>query len=302
MPARAGTTNCCVKVGARPGGTGDLHLAPQRFDPIPSAHTAARAVSTTDAIVTHVDDQAAVPGLDAELGVCRLRVLHHVGERLGDEEVGCRLDVWGIAFVACGDLDRQRAARGESGCRGADSPVREDARVYSVPAAVKAIASSRTAPSDLMPEIRSRDRRPSAAAREVERAPISGMIPEPPAANKFRRSESYGSHRGSGDPHSGARGRGPPIFREGLIRLLEGDGFEVVAAAGNAEDVVRKTRAHHPDVVIVDIQMPPDLTDDGLGAALEIRANDPEVGVLVLDSPPGGGTRVCALLPIADRG
>jgi DNA-binding NarL/FixJ family response regulator len=77
-------------------------------------------------------------------------------------------------------------------------------------------------------------------------------------------------------------GEDHPIFREGLIRVLEGDGFEVVAAAGNAEDVVRKTRAHHPDVVVVDIQMPPDLTDDGLRAALEIRASDPEVGVLVL--------------------
>jgi DNA-binding NarL/FixJ family response regulator len=77
-------------------------------------------------------------------------------------------------------------------------------------------------------------------------------------------------------------GEDHPIFREGLIRVLEGDGFEVVAAAGDAPDAVRKTRAHRPDVVIIDIQMPPDRTDDGLRAALEIRASNPDVGVLVL--------------------
>jgi DNA-binding NarL/FixJ family response regulator len=77
-------------------------------------------------------------------------------------------------------------------------------------------------------------------------------------------------------------GEDHPIFREGLIRVLEGDGFEVVAAASDAHDVVRKTRAHRPDVVVVDIQMPPDRTDDGLRAALEIRASNPDVGVLVL--------------------
>jgi DNA-binding NarL/FixJ family response regulator len=77
-------------------------------------------------------------------------------------------------------------------------------------------------------------------------------------------------------------GEDHPIFREGLIRVLESGGFEVVAAAGNAPDVIRKTHAHHPDVVVIDIQMPPDGTDDGLRAAIEIRASDPGVGVLVL--------------------
>lgn len=77
-------------------------------------------------------------------------------------------------------------------------------------------------------------------------------------------------------------GEDHPIFREGLIRVLEGDAFEVVAATADARDVVRKTRAYHPDVVVVDIQMPPDRQDDGLRAALEIRASDPDVGVLVL--------------------
>jgi DNA-binding NarL/FixJ family response regulator len=77
-------------------------------------------------------------------------------------------------------------------------------------------------------------------------------------------------------------GEDHPIFREGLVRVLEGGGLEVVAATADARDVVRKTRAYHPDVVVVDIQMPPDREDDGLRAALEIRAGDPDVGVLVL--------------------
>lgn len=77
-------------------------------------------------------------------------------------------------------------------------------------------------------------------------------------------------------------GEDHPIFREGLIRVLQGDGFEVVAAASDPRDVVRKTSAYRPDVVVVDIQMPPDRTDDGLRAALEIRACDSDVGVLVL--------------------
>jgi DNA-binding NarL/FixJ family response regulator len=77
-------------------------------------------------------------------------------------------------------------------------------------------------------------------------------------------------------------GEDHPIFREGLVRVLEGGGLEVVAGTADARDVVRKTRAYHPDVVVVDIQMPPDRQDDGLRAALEIRAGDPDVGVLVL--------------------
>lgn len=64
--------------------------------------------------------------------------------------------------------------------------------------------------------------------------------------------------------------------------MLEDGGFEVVGTAADAPDLVRKAKAHHPDVVITDIQMPPDQTDDGLRAAQLIRASDPEVGVLVL--------------------
>jgi len=77
-------------------------------------------------------------------------------------------------------------------------------------------------------------------------------------------------------------GEDQPLVREGIVRVLEDAGFEVVGTAGDAPDLVRKARAHRPDVVVTDIQMPPDGTDDGLRAALEIRESDPDVGVLVL--------------------
>jgi DNA-binding NarL/FixJ family response regulator len=77
-------------------------------------------------------------------------------------------------------------------------------------------------------------------------------------------------------------GEDQPIVREGIVRVLEKSGLEVVGTAGDAPDLLRKVRAHRPDVVVTDIQMPPDLTDDGLRAALEIRESQPEVGVLVL--------------------
>jgi DNA-binding NarL/FixJ family response regulator len=72
------------------------------------------------------------------------------------------------------------------------------------------------------------------------------------------------------------------LLREGIVRLLEESGFEVVAQAGDAEDLVRKVSAHKPDVAVVDIRMPPTNTDDGLRAALEIRGKLPDTGVLVL--------------------
>ena len=72
------------------------------------------------------------------------------------------------------------------------------------------------------------------------------------------------------------------LLREGLVRLLEGGGCEVVAQAGDAPDLLRKARAHKPDIAIIDVRMPPDNTDDGLRAALAIRAERPQTGVLVL--------------------
>jgi DNA-binding NarL/FixJ family response regulator len=77
-------------------------------------------------------------------------------------------------------------------------------------------------------------------------------------------------------------GEDQPLVREGIVRVLEEAGFEVPGVASDAEDLVRKARAHKPDVVITDIQMPPDSTDDGLRAAVQIRTEQPDVGVLVL--------------------
>jgi DNA-binding NarL/FixJ family response regulator len=72
------------------------------------------------------------------------------------------------------------------------------------------------------------------------------------------------------------------LLRAGLVRLLEDAGFEVVAQASNAEDLLRKVRAHRPAVAVTDIRMPPTQTDEGLRAAQQIRKEMPEVGVLVL--------------------
>jgi DNA-binding NarL/FixJ family response regulator len=72
------------------------------------------------------------------------------------------------------------------------------------------------------------------------------------------------------------------LFREGIARILAEAGFDVVSQAGDAEEFLRKVLAHRPDVAVVDIQMPPGHTDDGLRAALELRRQRPETGVLVL--------------------
>jgi len=72
------------------------------------------------------------------------------------------------------------------------------------------------------------------------------------------------------------------LLRQGIVRLLGDAGFDVVAEAADAPDLLRKVAAHKPDVAIVDVQMPPDNTDDGLRAAMEIRATHTGIGVLVL--------------------
>jgi DNA-binding NarL/FixJ family response regulator len=72
------------------------------------------------------------------------------------------------------------------------------------------------------------------------------------------------------------------LLREGLARLLHDEGFDVVAQCGDADDLLRKTNGHAPDVAIVDIRLPPTHNDEGLRAALEIRERHPHVGVLVL--------------------
>jgi DNA-binding NarL/FixJ family response regulator len=130
------------------------------------------------------------------------------------------------------------------------------------------------------------------------------LAPRPSRSNRadFISTLGLALHRTAGAPHSRPAadwhslademptdgpirvvvGEDQPLVREGIVRVLEEAGFEVAGIAGDAQDLVRKANAHKPDVVITDIQMPPDLTDDGLQAAIEIRAKQPDVGVLVL--------------------
>ncbi|MFC4056702.1 response regulator [Planomonospora corallina] len=72
------------------------------------------------------------------------------------------------------------------------------------------------------------------------------------------------------------------LLREGLVRLLEDEGHEVLAAVGDGQALVEAVEAREPDAVVVDVRMPPTHTDEGLRAALEIRRRRPRVKVLVL--------------------
>jgi DNA-binding NarL/FixJ family response regulator len=72
------------------------------------------------------------------------------------------------------------------------------------------------------------------------------------------------------------------LLREGLSRLLEDAGFDVIAQCGDADELLLKVRSYPLDVVVVDIRLPPTHSDEGLRASLEIRADYPSVGVLVL--------------------
>ncbi len=72
------------------------------------------------------------------------------------------------------------------------------------------------------------------------------------------------------------------LLREGVARLLEEAGVEVVGQAGDAEELLRKVHAHKPDVAVTDIRMPPTNSDEGLRAARQIRDELPQIGVLVL--------------------
>jgi DNA-binding NarL/FixJ family response regulator len=74
------------------------------------------------------------------------------------------------------------------------------------------------------------------------------------------------------------------LLREGVTRLLEEAGFDVVGQAADRDELMRKTRAHKPDIAIIDIRMPPTHTDEGLQAAREIREQLPDTGVLVLSA------------------
>ncbi len=91
------------------------------------------------------------------------------------------------------------------------------------------------------------------------------------------------------------------LLREGIVRLLNESGFDVVAQAGDAEDLMRKVLTHKPDVAVVDIRMPPTNTDDGLRAAVEIRRRMPRTGVLVLSQYLEAGYPLELLSDSAER-
>lgn len=72
------------------------------------------------------------------------------------------------------------------------------------------------------------------------------------------------------------------LLREGLVRLLQEAGHTVVAAVGTAPDLLDAVREHRPDLAVVDVRMPPGHRDDGLRAAVALRTEQPDLGVLVL--------------------
>ncbi|MEU7813701.1 response regulator transcription factor [Pseudonocardia sp. NPDC049154] len=72
------------------------------------------------------------------------------------------------------------------------------------------------------------------------------------------------------------------LLREGLVRLLDEAGAEVVAAVGDGAALVTAVKEHRPEVAVVDVRMPPTFTDEGLRAALEIRREWPDTAILVL--------------------
>lgn len=72
------------------------------------------------------------------------------------------------------------------------------------------------------------------------------------------------------------------LLREGIVRILSAAGLQVVAQAGDADELVHQTLAYRPDVAIVDVQMPPRREDDGLRAAVELRRRLPGLGILIL--------------------
>jgi DNA-binding NarL/FixJ family response regulator len=72
------------------------------------------------------------------------------------------------------------------------------------------------------------------------------------------------------------------LLRDGLIRIFQAYGFEVVDSVDNGPSLVRSLLQHRPDVAVVDVRLPPTFTDEGLRAALEVRAQVPGLPVLVL--------------------
>ena len=96
------------------------------------------------------------------------------------------------------------------------------------------------------------------------------------------------------------------VVRAGLAEILADSDHEVVAAVGNAADLLAAVAEHHPDAAVVDVRMPPGYTDEGLRAAITIRRDHPQTGVLVfsqyietrytadlLGAASGGGAAGC---------
>ena len=77
-------------------------------------------------------------------------------------------------------------------------------------------------------------------------------------------------------------GEDSALFREGLARLLEDAGHEVVGRAGDATALVEAVEREKPDLAIIDVRMPPDLTDDGARAAKALRSRDPDLAIVLL--------------------
>lgn len=88
------------------------------------------------------------------------------------------------------------------------------------------------------------------------------------------------------------------LLREGVAMMLERAGYEVVAQVGDADDLRRRARGLEPELLVVDIEMPPDMRDDGLRAAIELRAERPGLAVVVLSQHIEGAS----LMKLLDTG
>jgi DNA-binding NarL/FixJ family response regulator len=135
----------------------------------------------------------------------------------------------------------------------------------------------------------------SRALRDAARLPSAALDPTTATLGagryrtgvKVRRSAStrYLLDRAHGGAESAVRimiGEDSALFREGLARLLEDAGHEIVAKAADAPSLVEAVDATAPDLAIIDVRMPPDLTDDGARAARAVRGEHPELGIVLL--------------------
>ena len=91
------------------------------------------------------------------------------------------------------------------------------------------------------------------------------------------------------------------LVRSGIVALLQGAGIDIAAQASSAEELLRDVDAHHPDVAIIDIRMPPTHSDEGLRAAQEIRARYPEMGIVILSQHVDSSTATRALAESPER-